>query len=136
MEQVTQTYLERNSFRSTARLFKVSHTTVQNWLKKARALADFKTSILPATPAAVIEVDEVFTFIRLKVKQIRIWIAQCRQTRQILSFFIGDGSMASCKRLWRKLPHAYLRSTSFSDFWKSYNCIPAITHQKVDKKKW
>lgn len=34
-EQVTQTYTERNSFRSTARLVKVSHTTVRNWLKKS-----------------------------------------------------------------------------------------------------
>ncbi len=41
MEQVTQTYLERNSFRSTARLFKVSHTTVQNWLKKSESISGF-----------------------------------------------------------------------------------------------
>ena len=102
--------------------------------KKAQTLADFKSSITPATPDTVLEVDEVFTFVFLKVKQIRIWIAQSRQTRQIISFFIGDGSMASCKRLWRKLPYEYLRCTSFSDFRRSYNCIPAETHQKVDKK--
>ncbi len=34
MEQVNQTYQERNSFRSTARLFGVSHTSVQRWVKK------------------------------------------------------------------------------------------------------
>lgn len=34
MEQVYQTYQERNSFRSTARIFKVSYTSVQRWLKK------------------------------------------------------------------------------------------------------
>ncbi len=34
MEQVSQTYQERNSFRSTARIFGVSHTSVQRWLKK------------------------------------------------------------------------------------------------------
>lgn len=70
----------------------------------------------------------------MKVNQIRIWIAQCRQTRQIVSFFIGDGSMDSCKRLWRKLPYSYLKCNSFSDFWKAYNCIPETTHQKVGKE--
>jgi len=82
----------------------------------------------------VLEVDEVFTFVGLKLKQIRIWIVLCRQTRQIVSFFIGDGSMDSCKRLWRKLPYSYLKSKSFSDLWKAYNCLPESTHQKVGKE--
>jgi IS1 family transposase len=42
--------------------------------------------------------------------------------------------MASCKRLWCKLPTEYLYCCSFSDFWKSYNGIPEITHQKVGKE--
>ncbi|MDX2302395.1 MAG: IS1 family transposase [Microscillaceae bacterium] len=52
----------------------------------------------------------------------------------IVSFFIGDGSIKSCKRLWRKLPYSYLRSTSFSDFWKSYHCLPQETHTKLGKE--
>ena len=83
---------------------------------------------------AILEVDEVFSFILLKVNHIRIWIAQNRGNRQIVSFFIGDGSMESCKRLWRKLPYEYLRCNSFSDFWRSYNCIPSKTHQKVGEE--
>ncbi len=31
---VSRTYQERNSFRSTGRIFGVSHVTVQRWLKK------------------------------------------------------------------------------------------------------
>ncbi|MCC7437169.1 MAG: IS1 family transposase [Armatimonadetes bacterium] len=82
----------------------------------------------------MIEVDEIFTFIRVKTQMVRIWIAQCRRTRQILSFFIGDGSMESCKRLWRKLPYEYLRCRSFSDLWRCDNCLPAERHQKVGKE--
>ena len=66
---------------------------------------------------AVLEVDEIFHFIHLKMNQIRIWIVQNRKNRQIVSFFIGDGSMESCKRLWRKLPYEFLKCNSFSDFW-------------------
>jgi insertion element IS1 protein InsB len=89
---------------------------------------------MPATKDDVLETDELFTFVKIKVNQIRIWIVQCRRTRQILSFFIGDGSMKSCKRLWRKLPTEYLGCKSFSDLWQSYNCIPTKTHHKVGKE--
>jgi insertion element IS1 protein InsB len=71
----------------------------------------------------------------MKVNQIRIWIVQCRRTRQILSFFIGDGSKESCQRLWRKIPTEYLKCMSFSDLWQSYNCIPTTTHHKVGKEQ-
>jgi IS1 family transposase len=70
----------------------------------------------------------------MKIKQVRIWVVQCRRTRQILSFFIGDGSMESCKRLWRKLPTEYLYCFSFSDLWASNNCLPEMTHEKVGKE--
>jgi IS1 family transposase len=33
-----------------------------------------------------------------------------------------------------KLPTEYLYCFSFSDFWKSYNCIPKITHTTVGKE--
>ena len=94
----------------------------------------FKETIQAAKPEDVLEVDEVFTFIQMKTNRLRIWIVQCRRTRQIISFFIGDGSMESCKRLWRKLPTEYLYCFSYSDFWKAYNCAPEITHQKVGKE--
>lgn len=99
----------------------------------------FKTTIQEAAPETVLEVDEIFSYILLKINQIRIWIAQNKQTKQIVSFFIGDGSIESCKRLWRKLPYSYLRCTSFSDFSggrpvKSYNCLPEQTHTKVGKE--
>ena len=135
MDQVAQTYQERNSYRSTGRIFGVSNTTVARWLKKkAQDLPTFKSTIAPAEANSILEVDEVFTFVLLRVAQVRIWIAQCRQSRQIVSFFIGDGSMDSCKRMWRKLPYSYLRCNSFSDFWRSYNCIPKDTHQLVGKE--
>jgi IS1 family transposase len=81
-----------------------------------------------------LEVDEVFTFISRKSNEIWIWIALNRKTRQIVSFHIGDGSMESCKRLWRKLPYQYMKCESFSDFWKSYNCLPETTHKMVGKE--
>lgn len=134
-EALERTYLERNSYRSTGRIFKISHVSVMNMIKKkVENLAPFKTTIAAATEDDVLEVDEIFTYISRKINQIRIWIVQSRKTRQIVSFFIGDGSMESCKRLWRKLPTEYLYRFSFSDFWRAYNCLPTLTHQKVGKE--
>ena len=81
-----------------------------------------------------LEADEIFSFIYCKNNAIRIWIVINAQSRQILSFFIGDGTMESCKRLWRKLPYSYLKCKSFSDFWRSYGCIPSQTHTQVEKE--
>ena len=81
-----------------------------------------------------LEVDEIFSFVCCKNNAIRIWIVIHAQSRQILSFFIGDGTMESCKRLWRKLPYSYLKCKSFSDFWRSYGCIPSQTHTQVGKE--
>ena len=102
--------------------------------KKAQSLAPFKESIQEASKNSVLEVDEVFSYIALKINQIRIWIVQNRENRQIVSFHIGDGSIESCKKLWRKLPYSFLKCKSFSDFWKSYNILPQQTHTKVGKE--
>jgi insertion element IS1 protein InsB len=82
----------------------------------------------------VLEADELFTFVQVKVRQVRIWIVQSRRTRQILSFFIGDGAMDSCQRLWRKVPDEYFRCRSFSDAWQACHCLPSATHQLVGKE--
>jgi IS1 family transposase len=95
---------------------------------------NFKTTITPAKADDVLEADELFTFVQMKMHKIRLWLVICRRTRQILTFFLGNGAMTSCKRLWRKLPYGYLRCHSFSDFWQAYNCIPSTTHQLVGKE--
>ncbi|MFY8000922.1 MAG: transposase-like zinc-binding domain-containing protein [Candidatus Kapaibacteriota bacterium] len=64
---------ERMSYRAMGRIFTVSHVTVFNHLKKkAIELPPLKTTILPAKVDDIMEVDEIFTFIAVKVFQIRI----------------------------------------------------------------
>jgi len=49
--------------------------------KKAKSLAPFKTTVQEATADSVLEVDELFSYILVKIKEIRIWIAQNKQTK-------------------------------------------------------
>lgn len=39
--QVARTYIERNSFRATGRIFEVSHVSVLRWLKKSPVTTKF-----------------------------------------------------------------------------------------------
>ena len=60
--------------------------------------------------------------------------ALCRRTRQIVAYFIGDRSEASCLPLWLRIPRAYKRCYSFSDFWDTYQAVFAFDrHQSVGK---
>jgi insertion element IS1 protein InsB len=66
-----------------------------------------------------------------------VWIALCRRTRQVVSYFIGDRSEASCFRLWRWIPPAYRHCATVSDFWESYQTVfgqCAASHQAVGKE--
>lgn len=130
------TYLPRTAKSSRYGSFveSISSNSTELVEKKAQQLPNFKTSVEKGRVDDQLEVDEMFTFVLMKTNQIRIWMVQCYRTRQILSFFIGDGSEQSCKRLWRKIPYEYLKCLSFSDFWKAYHCLPEQTHLMVGKE--
>lgn len=80
----------------------------------------------------VLEVDELFPFVQVKEQHQRIWSIQRRRTRQILAFFIGDGSAqdgacgANCLLLQR--------CVRYSDWWRAYACLPTATHQMLGKE--
>ncbi len=84
--------------------------------KKSKRVSYFKTTEEEATEQSVLEVDEIFSFVIIRGNQIQIWVTENATTKQIVYFFIRDGSIESCKKLWCKLPYSYLRATSFSDF--------------------
>ena len=102
--------------------------------KKAQQLEHFKTSIAPMQTGDSLELDEIFTYYALKINQIRIWIALNVRNRQIVSFYIGDGSMKSCKQFYRKLPYHFYKSLCFADEWKSYRCMSANVLTQVGKE--
>jgi len=82
----------------------------------------------------VLELDELWSFVSSKDNQRWVWIALCRRTRQVVAFFVGDRSEASCRQLWERLPKAYRRCRTFSDFWDAYQKVFATgKHQSVGK---
>ena len=64
-----------------------------------------------------------------------LWTVLCRRIRQIVAFPNGDHSEATCRALWERVPEAYRKCRSFSDFWKtSAAVLPEKTHRSVGKE--
>jgi len=83
----------------------------------------------------VLELDELWSFVLKKARQRWIWLALCRQTRQVVAIGIGDRSEQTCRRLWAAVPEAFRRAQCYTDFWEAYaKVLPAAQHSAVGKE--
>jgi len=95
---------------------------------------DLKETLLPAQADDILELDELWSFVRFRKNIRSLWTVLCRRTRQIIAFTIGDRSEKTCRKLWKRIPVAYRSCHSYSDFWDAYQKVfPKETHQSVGK---
>ena len=98
----------------------------------------------PGNPEAVqLELDEMYpatsfgalwSFVRCRRNKRWVWIALCKQTRQVVACVVGGRGIATCQKLWRNIPDAYKQGIVFSDFWEAYQAVvPDEQHQAVGK---
>ena len=107
--------------------------------KKAERLPPLSATLrAPApqeAPQAILELDELWSFVLKKANKRWIWIALCRLTRQVVAYVIGDRSAASCRRLWEKIPEMYRVGHCYTDFWEAYQqVLPDEHHTAVGKE--
>ncbi|MBA3439546.1 MAG: hypothetical protein H0T92_06730 [Pyrinomonadaceae bacterium] len=57
--------------------------------------------------STTLELDKLWSFVLKKVRRRWIWMALCRQTRQVVAYAVGDRSRATCHKLWEAIPEAY-----------------------------
>jgi IS1 family transposase len=132
---VLKAYRERMSLRGLQRVFGPWRSTVLRWLKQLVAsLPSLVESLLPAQTDDVLEMDELVSFVSEKWFKRWLWTAQCRRTRQIVAFAIGDRSETTARQLWQVIPDAYRDCPVFTDEFKVYPLIvPAAQHHPVPK---
>ena len=83
----------------------------------------------------VLGLDELWSFVLKKARKRWIWIALCRQTRQVVAFVIGDRSEQTCRRLWETIPEVFRHAQCSTDFWKAYaKVLPAAQHTAAGKE--
>ncbi len=135
-EFVLRTYRERASMRGIERIFGIARQTLARWiLEKAGAMPNLADTLETVKTDDVLELDELWSFVRTKNDKRWIWVALCRRTRQVVAYFIGDRSEKSCRALWKSIPASYKACCSFSDFWHAYQkVLPNDTHQSVGKE--
>jgi insertion element IS1 protein InsB len=91
--------------------------------------------VLKEPRAVVLELDELWSFVRRKATKRWVWLAVCRQSRQVVACVIGGRGIATCHKLWQNIPDAYKRALIFTDFWEAYQAvIPDKQHQAVGKE--
>lgn len=83
----------------------------------------------------VLELDELWSFVRKKANKVWVWLALCRGTRQVVGCAVGDRSEKTCKALWASIPAAFKRGRCHSDFWEAYaKVVPARQHTAAGKE--
>ncbi len=134
--EILRAYQERASMRGIQRIFGVARQTLARWLKqKGAELPDLEATLAQAQVDDVLELDELWSFVFKKANQRWVWLALCRRTRQIVAYYVGDRSEQSCLELWKRIPPAYKKCHSFSDFWEAYRKVfDSQTHQCVGKE--
>lgn len=132
---VLKAYRERMSLRGLQRVFGPWRSTVLRWLKQVvAALPSLPETLLPAQADDVLEMDELVSFVSEKWFKRWLWTAQCRRTRQIVAFVIGDRSETTARQLWQAIPESYKRCVVFTDEFNVYPLIvPFEQHHPVPK---
>ena len=114
-QRVLRACLQRCSLRGVERIFDMARQTVTQWIKAhVQHAPDFRETLLPAAPDDVLELDEIWSFVRKKEDPRWVWTALYRRTRQIVAFAIGDRSKATYLRLWKSIPEEYKHCHTFS----------------------
>ncbi len=91
-------------------------------------------TLLPAEKGDVLELDELWSFVGSKANACWVWIALCRQTRQVVAYFVGDRSAQSARALRERIPPDYRGRATRSDWWLAYDeTFPGRTHRSGGK---
>ncbi len=92
------------------------------------------TTLAPARSDDVLELDELWSFVRRRKNKRWGWLALCRRTRQGVAYAIGDRSEKTCRRLWQRIPTRYRQGLLDTDVWERYqNVLPNNQHRPTKK---
>lgn len=153
VELINRLLLERLSLRGICRAVKVSLRWLMSYIKKLYAKVPedlhFKPVItskkeqgkyylrLIKSDRRPGELDEMWTFVGKRENKRWLWLVQCRDTRQIIAFHIGNRGREAARKLWKKIPEPLQRYGLFyTDDWDAYQqVLPEERHIVSDYKK-
>lgn len=96
--------------------------------KKGVELPALENTLAAYEAGDVLELDEIWSFVKRRKNKRWIWLALCRRTRQIVAFVIGTRGKRTCQKLWDAIPEPYKQAHCFADIWEAYSKVIA-SHQ-------
>jgi IS1 family transposase len=113
--------LNGSGIRDTARVLKISPTTVLKVLRQSAEQTPDEQTPEPMLPRKIqdLEIDEQWSFVGRKKQQNWLWYGLNRQSGEIVAFVLGRRTDSSCKKLIQKLAPCQIQNF-YTDHWKSY----------------
>ena len=95
-------YLNNVGVRRIARLLNIGPASVLRFIKAAEK--DLKNKIIPLVQKEpdIIELDEIYTYVKKKTNRVAIWTAYSRRQKRIVAFSIGNEGLKCAKRIYEK----------------------------------
>src|SRR3954468_22726277 len=110
-------YLSGLSMNRTAKLLGVSTPSVQAWIERFAEVYAQKPE--PEGRAVVVELDEMWHFLKKKSNKLWVWKARDRATGRIIDWELGRRDKATCERLLERLERWGVRLYC-ADGWEAY----------------
>lgn len=88
--------------------------------KGEEARLSFADTLLPAVRGEALELDELVIRYRFKRRYKYLWLVVSRLTHQVLSWTVGDRSVATWRKLWFSVPAPHRRKLAYTDFYEVY----------------
>ena len=103
--------------------------------RKKKTLPELSSTLVAPPEPPLLELDELWSFVLKKANKYWVWIALCRQTRQVVAYAAGDRSAKTCQKLWERIPAAFRTGHCFTDFWEAYQkVLPDEQHTACGKE--
>ena len=120
-------YCHGISMHAISKLFDVSTTAVLKWIRNFAKKQVPKPRISPGTPV-VLELDEMWHYIKNKKNKLWIWKALDRNTGHLIDWECGDRSTETLEKLTTRLVVLDVQ-VFYTDKWHAYETLlPASKH--------
>ena len=118
-DRVRRSLLERVSLEGVCRIFDVSLPWLLEFMEEIfKQLPDHLNTTLVADNeefiVAILEADEMWSYVGNKKNQQWLWLVMHTKSRQIVAFHVGDRSKASGQALMAKLPEDLKKKPAFT----------------------
>jgi hypothetical protein len=135
-ERIRRSLLERVSLEGICRIFDVSMSWLLGFMEKTfQSLPDDLNATVIAEnnefEVAVLEGDEMWSFVGSKDNDQWLWLVMHSATRQILAFHVGKRNKASGEALMAKLPDDLKKKPTFTQIGSQFTTKLSHGHNTV-----